>query len=347
MPSPCGQFAECRDINGIPSCSCLPTYIGSPPNCRPECTRNSDCASTQACINQRCRDPCPGACGFNANCHVINHTPICQCALGLIGDPFVSCQAPPLPPPKLAEDPCNPSPCGPNTVCRDGQCECMSEYQGNPLIGCRPECILNTDCSSDKACIRQKCTDPCPGTCAPNAICEVHNHIPMCHCPEGMAGNAFALCQPIPTPVQTNPCQPSPCGPNSQCRVINHQAVCSCLPEFIGAPPSCRPECTSNAECALNRACLQQKCRDPCPGVCGVNAECTVINHSPICRCTHSYTGNPFVACSPIPSKIYLNISLKLVPYQLNHLQFFPNWMLHPRILVDPRLADPMQNVAL
>ena len=29
---------------------------------------------------------------------------------------------------------------------------------------------------------------------------------------------------------------------------------------------------------------MQQKCRDPCPGLCGANAECRVTNHNPICN---------------------------------------------------------------
>ena len=100
--------------------------------------------------------------------------------------------------------------------------------------------------------------------------------------------------------VQLNPCQPSPCGPNSQCRVINQQSVCSCLQGFIGSPPICRPECTSNSECPPTQACLNQKCRDPCPGTCGIGAQCSVVNHSPFCTCPNGFTGNAFVRCQRI-----------------------------------------------
>lgn len=61
---------------------------------------------------------------------------------------------------------------------------------------CRPECVLNNECPQNKACIRNKCMDPCPGTCGQNALCEVYNHIPMCRCPQGMSGNAFTQCLP-------------------------------------------------------------------------------------------------------------------------------------------------------
>lgn len=102
----------------------------------------------------------------------------------------------------------------------------------------------------------------------------------------------------------STPCQPSPCGPNSQCKEINNQAVCSCLSEYTGSPPSCRPECTVSSECQMIKACVNQKCSDPCPGNCGVHSNCQVINHSPICSCKTSFTGDPFTRCYPIPRKI-------------------------------------------
>lgn len=100
-----------------------------------------------------------------------------------------------------------------------------------------------------------------------------------------------------------NPCQPSPCGPNSQCREINEQAVCSCLPNYMGSPPGCRPECVSSSECRADKACVNQKCVDPCPGVCATNANCRVNNHSPICICNNGFTGDPLTRCYPIPRK--------------------------------------------
>lgn len=94
-------------------------------------------------------------------------------------------------------NPCNPSPCGPNTLCSDGICTCLPEYHGDPYSGCRPECVLNTDCPRDKSCVRNKCIDPCPGTCGQNAECSVINHIPTCSCLVNFTGNAFVLCSPI------------------------------------------------------------------------------------------------------------------------------------------------------
>lgn len=92
-PSPCGPNSQCKDINNQAVCSCLPSYVGSPPNCRPECVVNSECDKYKACRNLKCVDPCLNACGSNSKCKVINHSPICSCKEGFTGDPFSSCYA--------------------------------------------------------------------------------------------------------------------------------------------------------------------------------------------------------------------------------------------------------------
>lgn len=98
-------------------------------------------------------------------------------------------------------NPCRPSPCGPNALCKEqnnaGSCICLPEYYGNPYEGCRPECMVNTDCNANKACMSNKCKDPCPGTCGNNAKCQTINHIPMCTCLLGYVGDPFKYCQII------------------------------------------------------------------------------------------------------------------------------------------------------
>lgn len=181
----------------------MPEFIGAPPNCRPECVSNGECASQLACINQKCRDPCPGLCGLNAECRVVSHTPNCLCLSGYVGDPFNSCTQIIEQAPIERPTPCIPPPCGSNAVCREqngaGSCTCMPDYIGNPYEGCRPECLLNSDCSSNLACVRLKCQDPCPGTCGQNADCQVVNHLPTCTCQPGYTGDPFRYCNIQPT----------------------------------------------------------------------------------------------------------------------------------------------------
>lgn len=196
-PSPCGPNSICQDASGSPSCTCMPNFFGSPPYCRPECTSNSECATNLACINQKCSDPCINACGLNAQCRTISHSPMCFCDNGYSGDPFTNCQV--IQQIELERtSPCEPSPCGPNAICKEqnsaGSCTCLPDYIGNPYEGCRPECTINTDCTPNKACIRNKCQDPCPGTCATLASCIVVNHLPTCTCPSGYTGDPYRFC---------------------------------------------------------------------------------------------------------------------------------------------------------
>ena len=96
-----------------------------------------------------------------------------------------------------------------------------------------------------------------------------------------------------------NPCNPTPCGPNSQCQIASGQAQCSCLFNMIGAAPNCRPECLDSSDCQSTQTCLNQRCIDPCPGLCGANTDCRVLNHSPFCSCIQGYTGDAFSDCKP------------------------------------------------
>lgn len=230
---------------------------------------------------------------------------------------------------------CQRYPCGTNAVCRESAgsstCTCLPDYYGNPYEGCRPECLINSDCPFDRTCIRNKCQDSCPGSCGQNTMCQVINHSPDCQCITGYSGNPYQYCTMIREKRKclnnvkcifrminknifflfqlaivgtSDPCNPSPCGPNSQCRNSNGQAICSCLPTFMGSPPGCRPECTVSSECAVNRACVNQKCVDPCEGICGIDAQCRTVYHSPICSCNPGQTGDPFVRCIDVVCKL-------------------------------------------
>ena len=107
-------------------------------------------------------------------------------------------------------------------------------------------------------------------------------------------------------PVESDPCDPNPCGQNSNPpRSIGDRCQCSCLPEMIGSPPNCRPECVVNSDCPSDKACINRKCQDPCPGLCGINANCNVRNHVPICICIPGYVGDPFSQCNRPSSKNY------------------------------------------
>lgn len=186
--------------------------------------------------------------------------------------------------------------------------------------------MINADCPSDKACVNERCADPCAGACGPNTECHVQLHSPRCICSLGYHGEPFSGCsKDIPRNNECNihvlvhylltssfpikdldppasPCSPSPCGINAICNERNGAGSCSCVPEFFGDPYfECRPECVTNSDCPNSRSCVNNKCRDPCSsGTCGINAECRVFSHSPTCSCLEGYTGNPSSSCHPV-----------------------------------------------
>jgi hypothetical protein len=175
----------------------------------------------------------------------------------------------------VIRDPCNPSPCSVNGQCRvvNGAAACYY-----------PECVINQDCARDKACFAQKCKDPCVDACGFNALCQVVNHNPVCSCPAGFMGSARVECKREPQPIE---CKANKLTHNL--RDINYLNLV--------AP---RPECTDNSECSNDKACINQKCRNPCaeyPNSCGNNAECHVRMHRPICSCKDGFTGNAQSVC--------------------------------------------------
>lgn len=181
-------------------------------------------------------------------------------------------------------DPCNPSPCGSNTYCKISDrgsyasCVCIEDYFGDPHIGCRPECLINTDCPSHMTCENNKCKNPCTRkTCALDAECRVFNHIVNCQCSEGLTGDPYTNCYAIPIykePVERDVCNPSPCGVNTICRRSGNSFVCECAHGYFGNAyeAGCKPECTVNADCPLSKSCSNYHCIDPCINVCGYNA---------------------------------------------------------------------------
>ncbi|XP_043214270.1 neurogenic locus notch homolog protein 1-like isoform X1 [Amphibalanus amphitrite] len=251
----CGLNANCDNVGGRAVCSCPAGYSGNPlVQCnKGECTEDSQCGASLACIGVNCVDPCAEVqCGLNANCKVIQHRAICSCPRGYSGDPFVSCTRQS---PRAA---CSPSPCGTNTNCevKNGRaiCSCVQNYIGDPLVACRPECTSDAECAGHQACSQNRCRSACIDACGENARCDAVNHRPVCKCPQFYKGSPLT---------------------------------------------GCFPECTSHAECAGNRACIQLQCTDPCAGACGIGADCRVRDHTAICSCPTGYLGHPYDRCTP------------------------------------------------
>ncbi|XP_046679940.1 uncharacterized protein LOC124367275 [Homalodisca vitripennis] len=57
-------------------------------------------------------------------------------------------------------------------------------------------CKINSDCPQTRRCLDEKCSDPCPGKCGKNTICEVVHHQPFCLCKDGYTGCPYTGCHP-------------------------------------------------------------------------------------------------------------------------------------------------------
>lgn len=90
----CGLNAFCQDLGDKAVCTCPLDFFGDPRvECKPECVMNSDCPSSESCIDKKCVDPCSykDICGVNAVCLCSDHTVSCLCPDGYGGDPMTLC----------------------------------------------------------------------------------------------------------------------------------------------------------------------------------------------------------------------------------------------------------------
>lgn len=117
---------------------------------------------------------------------------------------------------------------------------------------------------------------------------------------------------PITTPKPDDPCREGTCSVNAKCRVEGTRGICTCIDGYFGNPyQECKPECLLSSDCPQYLACIKQKCADPCPGTCGINAFCEVVNHNPVCSCPRTMTGDPFSRCQE--SKLSLSFSISSI----------------------------------
>lgn len=224
-------------------------------------------------------------------------------------------------------------------------CKCRPTFSGDPFSRCEAvECQMDVDCPQDRACLNQRCINPCADTtnppCAPNAICYVRNHATGCRCPDYLpVGNPLAYCERSapPTPAEpecridsncptqlacinehcVNPCvELKPCTSSAKCNVLDSTPLrtltCTCPDGWISNKDGeCKavvvpkpPGCESDDDCKTEEACINRICRNPCN--CGYNTKCFVKNHRPICSCKVGYDGNPHTVCKLGKFFVYL-----------------------------------------
>jgi hypothetical protein len=163
-------------------------------------------------------------------------------------------------------------PCHPTGVCKNTiggfSCSCPQGTVGEPTrdkSGCKRagQCSSDAECPDSALCSEGVCRDACDGACGKNAVC--------------------------------NP--------------VRHTAVCSCPSQTVGDPlQECRAlECLDGGnDCPESQTCINNKCVNPCTlehtNVCGLNTNCSVVNHQVLCTCLPGHSGDPRLGCvSVIP----------------------------------------------
>lgn len=122
---------------------------------------------------------------------------------------------------------------------------------------------------------------------------------------------------PTTPPILDDPCHEGTCPVNAECHVEGTRGICTCIEGYFGNPyQQCQPECVRNSMCPQYLACIKEKCVDPCPGTCGINAYCEVINHNPVCSCPRTMTGDPFESCQASKS-LFLHCLLLYIEWQM------------------------------
>lgn len=205
------------------------------------CRSDSECPSDKACLNGQCQNPCRvpnDPCGDQAVCEAILHRPVCKCPIGWAGNPHIEC-----------------------FTCESILCLRLlhSRFSKYYFLD---ECQVNADCPLDKACVSNKCINPCRQTsCGDRAECKVDYHQPRCVCPPGLQGNPIVKCVAVEchndndcaSDEKCNPltnkcfpvCQAERCGADEAiCSGVDHRKVCSCPPPLLG---------NGNVYCGLKR----------------------------------------------------------------------------------------------
>lgn len=214
-----------------------------------------------------------GQCGACAECSVINHGVQCSCPANFLGNGLTGCSIPP-------------------THC-NSYCKC--DEAG---VFCAESCKKTSDCPCGQICNRGKCRTKCnPGTCPPGQLCK--NGACLAGCRTNADCNNDQSCI---NGQCLDPCKrDNTCGENAICRTVDHRVLCLCPDGFQGEPTKkcTRFECQSNEDCNNDKKCVEGFCKNPClePGVCGINAQCKVINRQPQCTCPPNFIGNPEVEC--------------------------------------------------
>ncbi|XP_070506991.1 adhesive plaque matrix protein 2-like [Chironomus tepperi] len=164
-PQACGRNANCYDnqtdpnyikLNG-PYCKCTDDAYGSPPNCRPRCSYDSDCKTNEFCDfsgSKECIEGCrKHGCKFGEHCDSETRKCTNGCKMDFNCDFDESCNQNSQKCLKI----CAENVCGPNGKCKamhhTKYCSCVDGFIPDKAVkGCRPQNYTDEKPNCKSAC---------------------------------------------------------------------------------------------------------------------------------------------------------------------------------------------------
>jgi len=194
---------------------------------------------------------------------------------------------------KLDHDPCDPNPCGPNSICKQGEfgdeydkkvgayCLCEEQFYGKPP-NCRTGCQSNNDCKSNEICDKSKnCVNYCASSiCGLNSMCRNANHTePRCSCIEGYIPQSKIGCRLKTSEDKEIPIKEIQKHIEAKCKDCK----------------SCTDRCYNESEICVKGSCIKNICSDYCYST----SNCDVYNGILECFSTFDFSHNPFEHFEP------------------------------------------------
>lgn len=246
-------------------------------NCLLTCRLDNDCFLGHICLHNLCTFGCRADEDCNAN----------EACLG-----------------NKCANPCEVTPCGPNSKCtvinQRASCSCPPDFIPNPSakVACLrspgPSCQANRDCLQGTACMSGICTPVCSSNanCLSNERCD---SLGVCRslCRRDEDCQSGEICEGL---VCLSGCRADvECQENLAC--INNQCIGKLFIDYCVHAFLANVRKVENS--VINTYLNLYYFSDPCslPNACGINAQCSVVNHWKQCSCPDSLIGDPLINC--------------------------------------------------
>jgi len=222
-------------------------------------------------------------------------------------------------------DPCNPSPCGPNTLCGLTQdlvsltisCECLPGHTTSELgKGCQPDFgIEGKNIDSDSTTLSKALTtttSPSASYASTSLASITSTAYPASWIPSSWSASTVASLGNIVRESSSNPNLAMDFQEDQNQAPVSNTNIDYVFVDTADLFPE---ECLVHEDCAENEFCSpppDNRCLNACSiQVCGSLAVCSASLHRPVCSCPHGFHGDPYDRCTKVPSRVGLKFRRK------------------------------------